>query len=296
MFGYVVTDKGELKVKEYEAYKAVYCGLCKELGRSFGFPARLNLSYDLTFLALLGMALGGDDRETLGGRCLLNPFLKRRFSSGKAVKYSAFTSIFLTYAKLCDDIADEKFHKRLAARALKLIFAPMRKKAARALPEIDASVSFWMKTLREKETADKKFTLDEYADSFAKLLEGIFMKLSDDESAKKILAQIGYHTGRWIYILDACDDFERDIKLGRFNPLLEPGDNKIYKIPLETKAKKGLNINAINETLTDSLARIAAAFELLELTGFKGILENIIYLGMPSKQSEIIFGKGRTGK
>ena len=57
MFGYIRIAKPELKVKEYEMYKAIYCSLCRELGRSYGFLSRLTLSYDFTFLALLNMSL-----------------------------------------------------------------------------------------------------------------------------------------------------------------------------------------------------------------------------------------------
>ena len=52
MFGYVKTDKPEMKIKEYEAYRGLYCSLCKAMGKHFGVFSRLTLSYDITFLVL----------------------------------------------------------------------------------------------------------------------------------------------------------------------------------------------------------------------------------------------------
>ena len=51
MFGYVRPFKGEMLVKEYDAYKGVYCQLCRALGKYYGFPMRLTLSYDCTLYA-----------------------------------------------------------------------------------------------------------------------------------------------------------------------------------------------------------------------------------------------------
>lgn len=37
MFGYIMIDKPELKVKEFSRYKAYYCGLCRTLKEEYGF-------------------------------------------------------------------------------------------------------------------------------------------------------------------------------------------------------------------------------------------------------------------
>ena len=76
MFGYIRISKPEMRIKEYEMYKAIYCSLCKELGRSYGIFARLTLSYDFTFLALLNMALKDNFCGTNRKKCTCNPFKK----------------------------------------------------------------------------------------------------------------------------------------------------------------------------------------------------------------------------
>ena len=53
MFGLVVPEKPEMKVKEYEQFNAIYCGICKSIARRLGTLPRFVLNYDLTFLAVL---------------------------------------------------------------------------------------------------------------------------------------------------------------------------------------------------------------------------------------------------
>ena len=79
MFGYIRIGKPELKVKEYDMYKAVYCSLCRELGKEYGFFTRFTLSYDFTFLALLELSLREDFCGTHRKRCVCNPLKKCNF-------------------------------------------------------------------------------------------------------------------------------------------------------------------------------------------------------------------------
>lgn len=76
MFGYVRACKPELKIKEYETYKAVYCSLCRLMGREYGLWSRFTLSYDFTFLALLNMAMTDGCDPVERGRCFFNPLKK----------------------------------------------------------------------------------------------------------------------------------------------------------------------------------------------------------------------------
>ena len=57
MFGYVLPDQKELKIRELEMYQGYYCGLCLALKKQYHFLGRLSLNYDMTFLALLLTAL-----------------------------------------------------------------------------------------------------------------------------------------------------------------------------------------------------------------------------------------------
>ena len=53
MFGYIVVNQPELKMKEYDEYRKYYCGLCKSLKDRYGARGQISLSYDMTFLYLL---------------------------------------------------------------------------------------------------------------------------------------------------------------------------------------------------------------------------------------------------
>ena len=53
MFGYITICKPELKIKDFERYKAFYCGLCQELKEKYGMGGQMTLTYDMTFLVVL---------------------------------------------------------------------------------------------------------------------------------------------------------------------------------------------------------------------------------------------------
>lgn len=77
MFGYIKPCKPEMKVREFDTFKAIYCGLCKQLSHVFGPFASFTLSYDFTFMATVSLAM----KETCGGfkkcACAANPLKKR---------------------------------------------------------------------------------------------------------------------------------------------------------------------------------------------------------------------------
>lgn len=139
MFGYLKPDKPELKIREYEEYKSVYCGLCKYLGKDYGIVSRLTLSYDCTLIAMLIMSLRNESINYSKKRCVVNPLKKCNFcfSSGESYHFAGAVSVIMTYYKLEDTIYDSGFFKATAARLLKLIFKRSHKKAIAAYPEIE---------------------------------------------------------------------------------------------------------------------------------------------------------------
>ena len=124
MFGYLQVDKAELKVREWEAYKSVYCGLCRQMGRDYSFLSRLARSYDCTYYAMLLMSVHRSCTGFDSGRCRFNPLKKCGFARCTDESYSkaAALSVISVYYKLLDDIRDSGFFKRLGTRFLKLFF------------------------------------------------------------------------------------------------------------------------------------------------------------------------------
>ena len=91
MFGYLQPYKPYLMIKDFELYKSVYCGLCKQLGRDYGFLTRLILSYDCTFYAILLMSLKRSCTGFSDGRCKFNPLKKCKFADCKDNAYSLYS-------------------------------------------------------------------------------------------------------------------------------------------------------------------------------------------------------------
>lgn len=280
MFGYVRPQKSELKVKEFELFKAQYCALCHVLGKQYGIASRFILNYDFVFLSLL---LQEDTQcpKFQYCRCIVSPFRKKLcLASNDKIKKCAAMSVILTWWKLKDSILDKKWFSGIPAR-LGLLFLH------RAYKKASADEPGYVSTVRECLTKLLRFekqgetSLDKVADQFAILLrEAISV---EDTDLKRPLQQLMYHTGRWIYLLDAYDDLKKDAAAGLYNPLLAHfNSGEAILSPDDSEA--------VRLTLQHSLNLIGNAFALLPTTVWTPILQNIIYLGMPSVMSQVFEG------
>ncbi|MBO5872811.1 MAG: hypothetical protein J6Q56_01215 [Clostridia bacterium] len=268
MFGYIRACKPEMRIKEYELYKAVYCSLCKELGKSYGIFARFTLSYDFTFLALLSMSLNDSCCGLKRGVCTCNPLKKCTYlKNTDELKMPAAAAMILNYYKLVDNLRDEKGIKQIGYRLLKPIFSYAYKKARKGYPEIEKIVSDYIKIQLDLE-ANNCDDIDIAAEPTAICMSKIFSMLNGDRVQKRCLERMGYSIGRYIYILDAAVDLNDDIKLSRYNPF------KSYKN--DSDFVNGI----IKPTLNISIAEAAKALELIDIKKFKNILDNLIYLGL----------------
>ena len=266
MFGYVRACKGELKMKEYEIYKAVYCSLCKKLGHSYGILSRFTLSYDFTFLALLNMSLRDGCDGFVQKRCAFNPLKRCNYcKDDTALEMPAAAAMIMMYYKILDNISDERGIKKTGYYLLKPVFSRAHKKAAKSYPQIETAVSEYIAKQNALEKANC-ISIDEAADPTAMVMEKILAFCSQDETQKRVLGRIGYCLGRYIYLLDAAVDLANDIKTGSYNVFKNVDDSDIKE-----RIKQQLYF-CINES--------SKAFELLDIKKYKSILGNIIYLGL----------------
>ncbi len=268
MFGYIRACKPELRIKEFEMYKAVYCSLCKELGKSYGIFARLTLSYDFTFLAMLYMALSEKDCSLVRKCCTCNPLKKCSYLEDRTeLALPAAAAMILLYYKILDNISDEKGLKRFGYLMARPVFSRAYKKAAKDYPVLDKIARDYIDA-QQKLEAEGCNDLDLAAEPTAHCMSQIFMLLTEDDFDKRCLEQMGYLIGRYIYILDAAVDLAEDTEKGKYNPLktLAKGDkfNEDFIAPL-------LNI---------CIAEAAKAYELINIKKFKNILDNLVYLGL----------------
>ena len=275
MFGYLQVDKAELKVREWDAYKSVYCGLCKQMGKDYSFLSRLALSYDCTYYAMLIMSVRRSCTGFDSGRCRFNPLKKCGFAHCMDESYSkaAALSVISVYYKLLDDIRDSGFFKRLGGRFLKLFFGRWRKKAAQKYPMMDTIVSDMLQMQFESEDADNT-SCDAAAHPTARMLSEVFALDAADELERRVFREFGYQLGRWVYFMDAADDYLKDKKRGLFNPFLK----------IEEKEMPDFAQGILNQ----SLARAYDAYQLMTIRDFKGILDNMILLGFPLKQNSVL--------
>ncbi|MBR6524306.1 MAG: hypothetical protein IKT39_06915 [Clostridia bacterium] len=264
MFGYVNVCRDELKVKELRLFNAYYCGLCKRQGKLCGPASRLILSYDFTVLALLLDSME-DDRPTVSaGRCMLHPFKKRPVvTKSSSMDYCAQMSVALTYYKALDDFRDEGVSIKNAALALK----PEVNKIKKKYPDKLKNIEKYLCEITEAEKLAEK-NIDIPAGAFGRLMAELFC-MADTEN--RALYEFGYNIGRWIYVTDAIDDFEKDKIKGRYNPFSSAEE-----------------IDSQTEALWYNLSAAAAAYELLDVKRNKQILDNIVYIGLKNATEKVL--------
>jgi len=283
MFGYILPEKPELKIKEYELFRAYYCGLCKAIGKRCGQVPRLTLNYDSAFLAILLSSIADEKAYVSRERCIVHPFRKRNVVKNSIIiDYASDINIILAYYNLMDNWKDERsIPSGIGAVALRKGFNKLKKKYKEKCDIIENRLTELYKL--EIEKCD---SIDRAAEPFARIMEEVvaYKPLCGDERKREILKWIGYNLGKWIYILDAYDDIEDDIKRNAYNPLiLQYAYNNEAIETFRSRIKERVEF-----ILTYCLNQIAGAYELLEIKNNKGIIENILYMGMLRKTEQIL--------
>ena len=267
MFGYIRPAAQQLSAAENERFRGAYCGLCHTLERRYGFAARFMLNFDFTFLAILlslGTAVSCSNR-----RCVVHPCKGcGAMDASAALDAAADHSVVLAWWQLRDHIADHGFFAGLKYRLAALFARPAYRKARGFVPAFDEAVQRHLRDLGERE-AERCASLDAAAEPFAALLAEI-AAVEPDKTKRRVFEQIFYHLGRWIYLIDAADDFGQDAKSGNYNPLRYRYRIDGDELPREVK-------NALGETLDASIRQMAGAYALLDAGEWTAVLDSIFY-------------------
>lgn len=290
MFGYIALEKPELKIREYELFRAYYCGVCKSIGKRYGNAKRFMLSYDTTFLALLLSSISNEKHDIKMERCIVHPIHKRNvIRDSDIVDYASDINIMLAYFNLDDNWKDDR---SLMSKAAMLAFRTDIDKLKKKYLEKFQVTKLRLGELSELER-QRCNSIDMAAEPFAKLMEELFIyePVCQNGSIKDILKGIGYNVGKWIYILDAFDDLEEDMEKGSYNPLICQYEYN----GMDIEDFKDMIKEPVEFTLVYTLSQIAKKFECLPVQKNKGIIENIIYMGMLRK-TETILGIGDCAK
>ncbi len=279
MFGYVTTDRSEMLGKDFDTYKAIYCSLCKQLGKEYTFFSRFILSYDCTFYAVLALSLSDTCPGFCQGRCRFNPLKKCNYLKQGENELSkvAALSVISVYYKLIDNIADGGFFEKLGCYLLLPFFSHCRKKASRKFPQLDQAVSLMSQHQFEYEQ-DKNCSIDKAAEPTAQMLSTVMSLLSDDDNTSRICGTFGYFLGKWIYLCDAANDFDDDVKHSTFNPYI-----------IAYGEQKSEHVKDIEASLNHCLSELLLSYNLMQPKRFSSIIENVLIYGLPKKQSSVLY-------
>ena len=260
-----------------ELYRAYYCGLCRTMRKRCGFFAGMILNYDFTFLALLLAPKEGVQIERCR-RCPIRPVrCVCMCAPSPGLETAADESVILAYHQLCDTVRDEGSFRALPAHLLRLLLRRGYRKAAARQPDFNRTVSEQLERLRLLEQS-RCASLDAPADSFATLLQAAAPQTGDN-ARDRAMAQMLYHLGRWIYLLDARDDLARDRAQGSYNPiLLRFGAGEDVDTP-------------VRATLERSLDLMRSSCALLELGRQEEIVNNVLWLGLPAVCQAVFDGR-----
>lgn len=270
MFGYVRPSVQDLPEGELDRFRTMYCGLCHTLSRRYGQAARFILNYDFTYLAiLLSDRTAGKENA---GRCYTSPIRKRPYlESTAAMELAADESVILAYWQLRDGVEDHAWAVGLKYRAGARLLESAYRKAAAFRPAFDQAVRRQLQMLSALEK-EKDPSMDKAADTFAVLLssaaEGV-----EEPVRRRVLEQILYHLGRWVYLIDAADDLKKDAESGNYNPVA-------LRYGLKDGAWDPESRHAFAVTLDHSIHQMAAAFELWNFGVWTTVLQTTFYAGL----------------
>lgn len=261
MFGYVVLNKPEIKFKDFDLYRSFYCGLCRELKEKYGISGQISLTYDMTFVVILLSALYEPDTKKGTTRCMIHPVRKQPVRRNEVTEYAADMNVLLTYYKCRDDWEDEK---KVTALGYSKILQRKVRELDQKYPRKAHQIQQLLRELSEMEKAGER-DIDKMSGCFGRIMEEIFAWKQD--VWEKTLRRMGFFLGKFIYLLDAYDDVEEDIKNNNYNPFSEQYIMEAFD-------------EQVRQLLIMMMAQTCREFEKLPIIEYTDILRNILYSGV----------------
>ena len=260
MFGYVVANMKELTKEQRGRYGGVYCGICVRIREQASQIARLGLSYDMAFLALLLMSLYEPEESASPLRCPVHPFRRRDRYDNEFIRYAADMNVALAYYNCLDDWRDDG---KRSAKWMADAFGKTLPEIAGKYPRQCEAISRCIRELSELEKQNCP-NPDEPAHCFGRLL-GELLVYREDLWATN-LRRMGDALGRFIYLADGAVDYRSDLKKGKYNPFIAMGGGEDWA--------------RWDEYLVLAMGRCTDYYERLPLVQDKDILDNILYSGV----------------
>ena len=261
MFGYILANMEQLIPEDRYRYQSYYCGLCRTLKNRYGVFGQISLTYDMTFLVMLLTSLYEPDTKEDTTTCIAHPFEKHPYRRNVFADYAADMNVLFTYYKCRDDWTDD--HKALKLGYGKLLKGAYRKIQSDYSKKVKRIDSLMRELAREEKAGNED--IDKMACIFGDILGEIFAVRKDEWEER--LRTLGCFLGKYIYLLDAYEDIEEDIKKNRYNPLKKRYENPDFDEEIKT-------------FLTMMMAGCSKEFEKLPVIENAEILRNILYSGV----------------
>ncbi len=263
MFGYITACTEALSKEEAALYRSYYCGLCAVLGERFGKKGKLALSHDLVFLAILYNGLYEEETKEESGLCLLKKGVRTEKRTSGSFAYAADMNLLLAYGNYKDRVYDGGSNKRAARAALSLLKKDFETVQAR-YPRQSAAVEAYLTDLHAAEKSTET-NADIAANLSGRMLSEVFLMKEDEFAA--YLRPCFYHLGRFVYLADAYEDVEKDLKEGQYNPYAPYRGREDFSA-------------LVKAHLTEAAGMAARSFEMLPILKNTTLLRNILYTGI----------------
>ena len=284
MFGYIAPDRPYLFIKDETLYKALYCGVCRCIAKECGQLACTALTYDMAFMSALVHNIRGDDVKIVRRRCPVHPLRRRPMTAEDDVtRVLASMNTALAWHKLSDDKADGE-----ARGALRFLYSRGYKKVLQKHPraaEIIAKHTAEQAALEERACASIDMACEPTAVMMAELT-----RYALGEYATGHTDGLSYAIGKWIYLADALDDYDKDVKKGRYNVLYNAFKSRTKAQAVEQNEEEiNFIFNALFADMRMHLANVKFHFN-------HDLTDNIILLGIPAKTRSLVYGRCGQGK
>ena len=281
MFGYLKPDKPYLYMKDDVLYQALYCGVCKSIGKNAGQIARFTLTYDVAFMSAICHNILGVDVKINKEHCITHVIRKTPVAAPDEISLMlADVNVILAYYKLLDDTVDEK------KGALKSkIFVNAYKKAKKRMPEFDNIVKTQTANLLALERANSD-SIDMVADSTANILVNASRQVLKDKSTE-YTDGLFYSIGKWIYLIDALDDYDKDVKKGNFNVFFNAYKETSFENLIKNKGEE------ISFVFNGIFLKIAENYSQIKTYYNTDLVKNVISRGIPEVTKSVIMKKSK---
>ena len=257
-------------------YRAMYCGVCKGIAQSCGQGARMGLTYDVTFLSVILHNIAGIDVKIEKQHCLTHCIRSKMMANvDDMTKKLGALNTALVYYKYTDDILDGD-----KGRGKRLWFVSGHKKTVRNYPEIERIVRENLAAQQETEKS-KTDSLDRAADASANMMAELSDYLLEDKKTP-YTHDLFYAVGKWIYLIDALDDYDKDKKKGAYNPFVLSYSCE-DKADLMKRRQKDVEFvfHSLFFDIRENLSKIKFNFN-------RDLSDNILLRGLPSETKRVM--------